>query len=307
MRPGARASKCARWPSSDALRRLKNTRVLRPVVALLNYLAPTREPLRTYAYDPPGGGPRFNGHLQAHTVLIADARALHADGRLGPHGFTLCERPSAVGDFENEARLKVIGYPEAEALVRELTGARQAIVFDHTLRRRAPGRPPLDGLGGSFAAVREPVGRVHADYTPSSARERLRLVLGDEAAAAAMSRRFLIVGLWRPLNAEPLLDAPLALADARSLRPQDLVPNDLIYSDRRGQTLAITHHAQHRWFYFPRQRRDEVTVFKHFDSRPPAGCGVGVTAHTAFEDPGTPSDAPLRRSVELRAFALFDD
>ena len=279
----------------------------RPVVAPLNYLAPTREPLRTYAYDPPDGGPRFNGRLQAHVMPIADARALHADGRLGPHGFTLCHRPSTVGDFEDEALLKQIGYPEAEALVRELTGASRAIVFDHTLRRRAPGRPPLDGLGGSFAAVREPVGRVHADYTPALARERLRKVLGDAAAGAAMQRRFLIVGLWRPLNAEPLLDAPLALVDARTLRPQHLVPNDLIYPDRRGQTLAITHHPDHRWFYFPGQRRDEVTVFKHFDSRPPAGCGAGVAAHTAFEDPGTPSDAPLRRSVELRAFALLDE
>ena len=283
-------------------------RVSRPVVvAPLNYLAPTREPLHTYAYDPPGGAPRFNGRLEAHTVPITDARALYADGRLGPQGFTLCERPSAVLDFDDTGQLTTIGYAEAEALVRELTGARRAIVFDHTLRRRAPGRPPLDGLGGSFAAVREPVGRVHADYTPWSARERLRKVLGEAAAAAAMQRHFLILGLWRPLNAEPLLDAPLALADARSLRPQDLVPNDLIYLDRRGQTLAITHHPDHRWCWFARQRREEVTVFKHFDSRPPEGGGVGMAAHTAFEDPGTPVDAPPRRSVELRAFALFDD
>ena len=276
------------------------------VVAPLNYLVPMREALRTYAYDPPDGGPRFNGHLQARPVVITDARACHAKGRIEPHGFTLCQQPSAVSDFEDAALLRAVAYPEAEALVRELTGAKRAMVFDHTLRRRAAGRPPLDGLGASFAAVREPVGRVHADYTPASARERMRMVLGDAAADIAMQRRFLILGLWRPLNAEPLLDAPLALADARSLRSQDLVPNDLIYVDRRGQTLAITYHADHRWFYFPGQRRDEVTVFKHFDSRPPEGRGIGVAAHTAFEDPNTPINAPPRRSIELRAFAFFD-
>lgn len=279
-----------------------------PLVAALNYLAPTTEPLRTYAYDPPDGGLRFNGRLQAHEVPIHDARELAVACTLDREGFMLCPHASRTTDFWNEPRLKTDHYPEVQALVRDLTGARRAIVFDHTLRRRAPGRPPLDGRGGSFAAVREPVGRVHADYTPRSGPERCRATLAAQATdTPASTGAFMILGLWRPLNDGPLLDAPLALADARSIDPADLVPNDLVYPDRRGQTYAVLHNPNHRWFHFPRQTRDELIVFKHYDSRCVAGAWTGAAAHTAFEDPGTPPDASPRCSIELRVLVPLDD
>lgn len=273
------------------------------VVAPLNYLAPDCGAVHTYAYDPPNGAPRFNGRLQAYDAAIVDARQQTCS--LERAGFMLHQHASRTRDFWDESEVRARHYPEAEALVRELTGAARAIVFDHTLRRRGPGRPPLDGSGGSFAAVREPVGRVHADYTPRSGPERMRSTL--QARGLAPARRFVIVGLWRSLNEQPLLDAPLALADARSLDAADLVPNDLIYRDRRGQTYAIRHSARHRWHYFPRLTRDEVIVFKHYDSAAVDGPRTGAAAHTAFEDPTTPPDAEPRRSLELRVLALFAD
>jgi hypothetical protein len=262
--------------------------------------------IRTYAYDPPDGGPRFNGRLEAHDVPIVDARALDAECSLATTGFELCRHRSAVRDFWDETKLIDLAYPEAEELVRSLTGATHARVFDHTLRRRAAGKPPLDGLGGSFASVREPVGRVHADYTPLSAPQRLRQVLGDGRAATALRGRFLVIGLWRPLLAQPLQDAPLAIADARSVRREDLVPNDLIYRDRRGQTYTVLHSPRHGWCWFPLQRRDEVAAFVHYDSASAESDCTGATPHTAFEDPGAPIDSPPRESLELRAFAWFE-
>jgi hypothetical protein len=273
------------------------------VTATLNYLAPQDAPLHTYAYDPPGGGPRFNGRLVAHDMRIADAREYAADCSLASTGFVLCDAPSQVRDFWDEKQLCATAYPEAESLVRRLTGAQHAKVFDHTLRRRAPGKPVLDGVGGSFASVRTPVGRVHADYTPRSAPQRLRQVLGDAAAGAALAGRWWIIGLWRPLLAEALRDAPLAIADARSVRRDHLVPNDLVYPDRRGQTYAVLHNTQHRWCWFPRQRRDEVTAFVRYDSAHAESACTGATPHTAFEEPGAPADAAPRESLELRAFA----
>ncbi|MBE7942276.1 hypothetical protein IM725_17025 [Ramlibacter aquaticus] len=153
--------------------------------ASLNYLQAQAGELHTWSFDPPDGGPRFNGRLQAHEVALADGRLLDQPRRLGPRGFSCVAHRSDVDDFWDEAALRGRHYPEAEALVRELTGARQAFVFDHTLRRRAAHRPPLDGLGGSFAAVREPVGRVHLDYTPVSGPARAR---GDGGARDGGSR-----------------------------------------------------------------------------------------------------------------------
>ncbi len=48
-----------------------------------------------------------------------------------------------------------------------------------------------------------------------------------------LSRRFAIINVWRPIRG-PLFDAPLALCDATSLATGDLVPQDLIYRDRRS-------------------------------------------------------------------------
>lgn len=283
------------------------TEALPQVMASLNYLAPMAEPARTYTYDPPEGMPRFNGRLEAHRMPIRDARPLRATLSLDEHGFVLCDQRSAARDFWDEDEVRAVYYAEAEQLVRELTGAAHALVFDHTLRRRAPGRPPLDGSGGSFAATREPVGRVHADYTAVSGPARVRQVLGDAGAARRLRHRFAILGLWRPTNAAPLLDAPLAVADARSVAPGDMVRNELIYRDRRGETFITVHNPGHRWFYFPQQSRDEVIVFKNFDSAAGERGIAAVAPHTAFDDPTTPDDAPLRESIELRAFAFFDD
>ena len=278
------------------------------LVASLNYLAPMNEGARTYTFDPPAGVPRFNGRLEAHAMPIQDARPIQHTLSLDVQGFVLREHASEVRNFWDEAELRAVHYAEAARLVRELTGAASAIVFDHTLRRRAPGRPPLDGAGGSFAAVREPVGRVHGDYTSTSAPMRLRQVLGVAEAESRLRRRYAILGLWRPINAQAILDAPLALCDARSVGPEDLVRNELVYPDRRGETLIGKHNPRHQWFYFPLQHRDEVTVFKNFDSA--AGTDgtdgiAGTVPHTAFDDPNTPADATPRESIELRAFAFY--
>ncbi len=275
------------------------------LVASLNYLAPMNEGPRTYTFDPPAGVPRFNGRLAAHPMPIQDARPIQSALSLDVQGFVLREHASAVRDFWDEAQVRAVHYAEAARLVRELTGAASAIVFDHTLRRRAPNRPPLDGAGGSFAAVREPVGRVHGDYTSTSAPMRLRQVLGVAEAESRLCRRYAILGLWRPINAQPILDAPLALCDARSVGPGDLVRNELVYRDRRGETLIGMHNPGHQWFYFPLQRRDEVTVFKNFDSAAGADGIAGTVPHTAFDDPTAPVDAAPRESIELRAFAFF--
>ena len=282
-----------------------------PVVrALLNHMSPGAQSVTTWAYDPPDGGPRFDGVLESNVVTIHDARPLVNDLSLDVQGFALLAHASAVRNFWDESELREVYFAEAEALACAAAGATSARVFDYTLRRRALHRPSLDGAGGSFAAVREPVGRVHVDYTPTSAPARLRQVLAAAQAEQRLVRRYAIVGLWRPTIAQPLLDAPLAVCDARSLHSGDLVRNRLVYPDRVGETYACRYRSTHRWYWFPRQRRDEVIVFKHFDSAAVEAANPAIAAavpHSAFDDPDTPACAPPRESIELRAFVFFDD
>jgi hypothetical protein len=85
-------------------------------------------------------------------------------------------------------------------------------------------------------------------------------------------------------------------------------PQDMIVSERRapgriGQTYAIKYNPEHKWYWFPRMRREEAYVFKVFDSMKDGR--ARLTAHTAFEDPTTPPHARPRESIEIRTMAFF--
>ena len=97
--------------------------------------------------------------------------------------------------------------------------------------------------------------------------------------------------------------SPLALCDSRSIDPRDVVAQDFIYPTMTGETYAFVHNAQHHWYYFPLMTPDEALLIKIYDS---AGDGIArLTAHTAFDDPTSPSDARPRRSIELRTLLFF--
>ena len=150
--------------------------------------------------------------------------------------------------------------------------------------------------------MREPVRRVHNDYTEFSGVRRAHENLTWEEAVERLRYRFLEVNVWRPIRG-PLEDTPLAVLDGRTLAREDLIPSDLIYRDKVGETYAVQYSPRHRWFYFPRMQRDEVVLIKGFDSdiTNPAR----FAPHTGFDDPTTPPTALPRESIEVRAMVYF--
>jgi hypothetical protein len=64
----------------------------------------------------------------------------------------------------------------------------------------------------------------------------------------------------------------------------------------------VTYDAGHRWYYVPRMEPDEVLLLKCYDSQTDGR--ARFAPHTAFADPTTPPDAPLRESIELRALVF---
>jgi hypothetical protein len=273
----------------------ENVEVLPWVKAELNYLAPGDERPRTYTYEPPAGVPRSTVVNEPHAVQIHDARPILSRLSLDEQGFALVRHRSAVHDLYDEAEVKAAYYPEAERLLKELTGADRVHVFDTTVRRRVPGAE--DRLSG---APRQPVPRVHVDHTERSGPQRLRDLLPDEADEL-LRGRVQIINLWRPIRG-PLLDMPLTVADASSVKPEQLVPSDLIYKHRVGETYSVRYDAAHRWYYVPRMQADEVLLLKCYDSKTDGR--ARFAPHTAFVDPTTPTNAPPRESIELRALVL---
>jgi hypothetical protein len=270
---------------------------LSQVMGEVVYLSKTAEKPHTYTYDPPDGVAKTNIVNDPHTVPVFDMRPIAGDLSLDTQGFVLVDAPTQVRDFYDESQLQATYYPEAEQLVKQATGASRVVVFDHTIRRRTPGvedRTP--------GIPRQPVTRIHGDYTEVSGPQRVRDLMGEEADDL-LSRRFAVVNVWRPIRG-PLFDAPLAVCDATSLASGDLVGQDLIYRDRSGEIYGLTYNPAHRWYYAPAMRADEALLLKCYDSS--LDGRARFMPHTSFADPNAPADMLPRESIELRTLVFFD-
>jgi hypothetical protein len=264
------------------------------IEATLNYIENNGEKIFTYTGGPGSTDRRSGGTKDPHRVAIRNGRPFVDRFALDCDGFHFIRHDTKVADFFNEDEVRRVYYPEMEALVKAESGASRVIIFDHTLRT-------ADDAERESRKIREPVSRVHNDYTEWSAPQRVRDLLPQEADDL-LSRRFAIVQVWRPIR-HPVETFPLAICDARSLAPEDLVISERSYPNRVGQTYAVTYNPNHIWYWFPLMRRDEALVFKVFDSLKDGR--ARWTAHTAFEDPTSPPNAKPRESIEIRTIAFF--
>ena len=287
---------------------------------------------------------RVGVDLEDREMAVIDARALPPSRRptLAANGFELIERPTADPDLDFLDHDAVVGayYPECAAIVRAATGAATVAAFDHNVRS-ATGKSGKRRIAGG-QQVQGPAHLVHGDYTLTSAPQRLRdlarpptlndtyrtalaeggTLLDPEAVERATEEggggRFAIVNVWRNVAREPVATRPLALCDAASVRPEDLVVFEIHYQDRIGENYFAKHDPRHRWVYWSAMTRGEALLIKQWDSAGELARSGGARAdadgagrpctfsfHSAFEDPATPPDAPDRWSIEVRCAALF--
>ena len=235
----------------------------------------------------------YEGDHEQVAVEISNAWPIADELNLDREGFQLVHHHTALDLFDDTQRNGDYER-QIEELIKQTTGAREVIVFDHTVRAGD------EGLR-SERKLREPVQMVHNDYTDRSARQRLRDLVGDEKAEQLMQGRFAIMNVWRGID-QTVESMPLAFADARSIDPQDLIPVERRSADRIGEIQHLVHNPDQNWFYLPRIDPDEAILIKCFDSD---DTKAKLTAHTAFEDPTTPSDARPRQSIESRTFVFY--
>jgi hypothetical protein len=246
-----------------------------------------------------GAAPRVFFDTERHSVLIQDLRPLAGAVSLDHEGFELRRHETAVRDLYDDAAIENLYYPEIEALLRAVTGASRVIVFDATRRSDGgAGAKNPDGLRG-------PATRVHVDYTEKSGPQRLKDLLGEAEAARleAAGARIVQINVWRPIRG-PVARSPLALADASSIRPQDLIATDQVFPNRVGEIYHLAYHPGQRWYYAPAMTPDEVLLIKGWDSLEDGR--ARFTPHSAFELPDTPADAPARESIEVRTLVVIE-
>ena len=245
-----------------------------------------------------GTGPdEHTGDLTVHEIEIRDARQLAEDLDLDRQGFALARYPTAVTDFYDDEQVRRVYYPEMQALIQTETGADKVVVFDHTIR--------VDDEEKQIRCkVRDPVKRVHNDFTVRSAPQRVRDLLPAAEAAARLKKRYASINVWRPI-VSPVETKPLTICEYDSIFEKDLVAAERLYPDGRiGGIYMLAHNPSQRWYYFPDMRGDEVVLLKCFDSLTDGT--ARWTAHGSFDPPNVRADAVPRESIEVRTLLFYD-
>jgi hypothetical protein len=271
-------------PSTDTIR------------ARFNYVRPMTEPAIRYIDWPEMEHLAVPPQYELHEMTVRNGRPVRDTFELDTHGFVFVDHPTKVKDFADEAERKGVYDPEIQALIRKHSGASEVVVFDHTIRL-------TDDKSQRVVGARPTVKGVHNDYTERSAPVRLREIVGDEEAERRMRKRWAIIQVWRPIRGDVMID-PLGICDGRSIPQKGFIRVERRYKYRTGEVYHIAHDPNHAWYWFPKMNRNEALVFKVFDSD--ASKSSRFTAHSAFDDPHTPPDAPPRESIETRTFAFWD-
>lgn len=267
----------------------------RAVDAEIQYLRDGAAPPRIDAYDPA----RNVLALSRHRVRFHDLRNAPEPPSLAREGFALVPHRSSVTELR-DPQTHAAYAAEVEQLVGALTGA--PLVFVHpkmVLRSRE--HPHYDGevIADRVAEV------VHADRTDSSVRAEARGALLHHGIEAMPEGRLASYNVWRALTPPPQ-DFPLALCDLRTVRKEHLVRAVSMRNPASdGADLdfyLVLFDPAHRWCYFSDLTRDEVLVFRQYDSATagPPGC-----PHTAFRDPTATRPSATRLSIEARAYVFF--
>lgn len=265
--------------------------------ASIRYLIASNEkPI--YIASTPGADAALNigAKFQDIEVDIYDARQRAGPSSLDQQGFTLVKHTTCIHNFYQLESERQRYEKEISSLVQEATGARQTIVFDHTLRSDS------SDIRGQ-RSTREPATVIHNDYTDASARQRLSDLLPEHQAAMRLQQRFAIINVWRSING-PIINSPLACCDATTLSAQDLIASERRAKERIGELELVSWNPAHRWYYYPEMQFDEALLIKTYDSATDGRARRSI--HTAFDNPRAPASAAPRESIESRLLVFFD-
>ena len=226
-------------------------------------------------------------------VTIHDVRPHIDELSFDRNGFVLVDEPSGIADYTDKDQLARY-CRQVEELVARLTGASKVVSFGPVIRTNA----------GGTHGHNQPAFGAHVDYGARTVADYTRDLLPADEAERRLAGRHMLINVWRPITM--VESAPLAVADASTVRREDLFPSEVrgglggVARSLWGFNLAYT--PDHKWYWVPHMQPWEALAFKLFDSDADA---TQFTAHSAFDDPNTPPDAAPRQSVEVRTIAYL--
>ena len=240
------------------------------------------------------------------TFRVYNARLLDPPATLEKEGFQLFHLDTAANSSVRENELFDIFKSEAETLIKNETGCIDSRILNLVHRDESPTLPPDDPdsskssvLGGGIGYVR----RVHTDVSPW-------IEVQEEWRKFAKRRHGAVYNIWRSIDFDSTVERdPLAVCALGNVDPCDMIPAcsyQSLTSSSGFVSYNLVYNPFQRWFYYPNMQADEALVFRLYDSRVEDQSRRGVF-HATAQDPNALPNAKIRKSVEIRVGALFED
>ena len=225
--------------------------------------------------------------LVTSEVKVSDLRDSNYEPSFQRDGIEFVRQASRVTDFENGDDWSKVYDQELVELLKSHIGAKEVIVFDHTVRIDDPD------------AARRPARNVHNDYNAAGAKQRLIDLVGEDQAAVFSKAGYGFVNVWRPVK-NTIKSSPLGFILPSSMQSDDWMDIDLIYPDRLGQILGVAANEAHEWFFKSKMTPDEAVIFNIYDSG-----GRPHLAHSALDLPSDVHASVPRKSIESRTLIRY--
>jgi hypothetical protein len=232
-------------------------------------------------------------------VEVRNARLAPRKPTLAEEGLTVVAHPSGRADWGQQEWIQSEYVPSCVELVKNLTGATNAMHIFAPLQRRAD--------YGNVTGAAPTAGFVHIDQTRDICDQMIRQYTSPHGISF---KRAAIYNVWKPITPPPQ-DRPLAVSDRRSVSVNDHVVGSTVewLGEGEDQKLVSPYVTLARspdqpiWFYVPDMSVDESWVFVGVDLDPtqPLGC-----AHSAFQHPDMNGPLVPRVSIETRVLAIFE-
>ncbi|KAF7504096.1 hypothetical protein GJ744_002861 [Endocarpon pusillum] len=239
--------------------------------------------------------------FEDNQLKVKDVRASATNFSLDQHGFIYRNHETALRDFTNRKHVEESYLPEVESLLRqEADGVDEVFFFDWRLRKNAP---EVEGAVIDLNNLTEwlrPAMHVHVDQSPAAVLNRIQLQLCKDADRL-LRGRVRVLNVWRPLI-DCVEDWPLAVCDGTTVEASDLVEADHVRRQYTGSTLYVRFNPRQEFYHMSKQRRNEVLIFKNFDSDPTKP--ASFAPHASFRHPHTPGIFIPRQSIEVRALVF---
>ena len=241
-----------------------------------------------------GGGVDYE-HMP---VTIHDARTTEGLG-MNTSGFELFEHKTNTKDFYDFKEVKEVYYKEIQDFMLSVTNADFIIMIPkHVVRNEATGQE-------AAVKIKKAHRLVHNDYTTKFWDEKLKPKFEEYNTFPERAQAF---NIWRRFDPDGM-NVPFAVCDKRSITTEELIPTDLMQyhqnqeeDEKEVEIYQSSYNEDHKWYYYPKMTKDEILVFKTYDSEE---VPFVPTLHSGFDDLSTAEGYSPRESIEVRVIAYY--